>query len=102
MFRGSEIKYTLGMGIFPERLNQILRRQQLPPNWIAVVFDTSGVIVARTHNQERFVGQRGAEVALKAISERSDGTKWAERHNGSLVERAAKHAPARANKAETG
>lgn len=74
VYRGGEIKYTLGMSIIPERLNEILMQQKLPPNWIAVVFDKSGVIVARTHYSERFVGERGAEGALQAISEHSDGT----------------------------
>jgi hypothetical protein len=74
VFRDGEIKYSLDMGIFPEQLNDILKSQRLPPNWIAVVFDTAGVIVARTHSPARFVGEKGAQPALDAISERGDGT----------------------------
>ena len=72
--RGDEIKYSLAMSILPERLNDILKQQKLPPNWIVAIFDKSGTIVARTHNPERFVGQRGVEAALKAIAEHGDGT----------------------------
>ena len=69
-----ETVYMLSMGIVPERLNEILKRQRLPPNWIAVVFDRSGTIVARTHSPERFVGEKAATEALHGISERRDGT----------------------------
>lgn len=82
VFRDDEVKYMLGMGIFADRFNEILQRQQLPTNWIAVILDKSGVIVARTHNPERFIGERGAEVALKAISERGDGTTSFETREG--------------------
>lgn len=72
--RDGETVYMLSMGIFPERLNEILKRQRLPPNWIAVVFDRSGTIVARTHSPERFVGEKGATDALQGNSESRDGT----------------------------
>ena len=74
IFRGQEVKYTLGVGIYLEHLNQILARQRLPPNWTAVVLDTSGVIVARSHSPDRFIGKKGAQAGLQAISERGDGT----------------------------
>lgn len=72
--RDGETVYMLSMGIFPERLNEILKRQRLPPNWIAVVFDRSGTIVARTHSPDRFIGEKGATDALQGISESRDGT----------------------------
>jgi two-component system, sensor histidine kinase and response regulator len=73
VFRGKEVRYVLGVGIAPQRLNEILKRQQLPPNWIAVVIDSSGAIVARTHSPDRFVGKQAATGALKALSENHDG-----------------------------
>jgi two-component system, sensor histidine kinase and response regulator len=74
VFQDEKVKYTLGVGIYPERFNEILRRQQLPPNWIAVILDKSGVIVARTHGAEVFTGKKAALTALTAMSEQSDGT----------------------------
>jgi hypothetical protein len=48
VFRGKEVKYTLAVGLFPERLNDLLIHQGLQPNWVVSVFDTSGTIAART------------------------------------------------------
>lgn len=74
VFRGGEIKYALGVGLALESFSEILQGQRLPPKWIAVILDKSGVIVARTHSPERFVGQKAASTALKAMSESRDGT----------------------------
>ncbi|CAH2605918.1 Histidine kinase (plasmid) [Rhodovastum atsumiense] len=36
--------------------DEAVRRQHLPPGWVAAVLDRKGTIVARTHSPERFVG----------------------------------------------
>ena len=59
VFRGDKVAYVLGAGILPERLTEILTQQRLPEDWIAVIFDSAGTIVARTHQMERFVGKEG-------------------------------------------
>jgi signal transduction histidine kinase len=74
VFRGNEVRYAIAVGIVPQWLNEILKRQQLPPNWIAVVIDSSGAIVARTHSPDRFVGKKAATGTIKALSENRDGT----------------------------
>jgi two-component system, sensor histidine kinase and response regulator len=68
-----KVKYTLSVGVFPQRLNELLIRQKLPPNWIASVFDTSSVIVARTHNSERFSGRKASPMLLAAMAGTSSG-----------------------------
>jgi signal transduction histidine kinase len=73
VFRGNEPRYTLSISVFPERLNALLIRQRLPPNWTAVVFDTSGVIAARTQSPERFVGQKGSPALLAAMAQAATG-----------------------------
>ncbi len=67
VFRGSEIKYTLAVGLFPESLNELLKRQGLPPEWFVSIFDSSGTIVARIPGPERFVGRKGAPLLLSAM-----------------------------------
>jgi two-component system sensor histidine kinase/response regulator len=74
VFQNEKVKYTLGVGLYPERLNEILKRQRLPPNWIAVILDKSGVIVARTLNPERYIGQKAVPALLTAMKEETDGT----------------------------
>jgi signal transduction histidine kinase len=73
VFRGNEIKYTLGIGIFPERLTELLTHQGLPSNWVVSVFDTSGVIAASSHSPERFIGQKGSPLLLAALAQAHDG-----------------------------
>jgi signal transduction histidine kinase len=69
----NQVKYTLSVGVFPERLTELLVRQKLPPSWIAAIIDTSGVIVARTHNPDRFIGQNAAPLLLEAMARASSG-----------------------------
>jgi signal transduction histidine kinase len=73
VFIDGKIKYTLGAGFFPELLNELLLRQHLPPNWIAVILDKSGVITARTLSPEKFVGQKRTPAMATAMAAASDG-----------------------------
>jgi hypothetical protein len=73
VFRDNEVKYALSVGVFPQRMAELLIRQKLPSNWIAAVLDTSGVIVARTHNAERFAGQKAAPLLLQAMTRELSG-----------------------------
>jgi two-component system sensor histidine kinase/response regulator len=73
VLRDDKVKYVLSIGVFTQRLNDLLIRQKLPLHWIAVIVDTSGVIVARTHNPERFVGQKAAPLLLEAMARAPSG-----------------------------
>lgn len=55
--------------IAPAALYDVLLRQKLPANWIAAVLDRSGAVVARSHEQERFVGTRARAALLARIAE---------------------------------
>jgi len=50
--------YDLSIGLFPERKSEILRQQHLPAGWIAGVIDSTGIIIARSRNEARYVGAR--------------------------------------------
>ncbi len=56
--RGGQVIYALDIGIHAERFSQILLQQKLPGDWIISLVDGQGVIVARTHFADRFVGQK--------------------------------------------
>jgi two-component system sensor histidine kinase/response regulator len=73
VFRGNEVKYTLAIGLFTERLHDLLIHQGLPSDWIVSIFDASGTIAARTHDPERFVGKKGAPGLLSAMAQTRDG-----------------------------
>jgi PAS domain S-box-containing protein len=70
---GNEVKYTLAVGLFPEHLIELLRRQRLPRTWIATVLDTAGVSAARTRSPELFVGRKAAPSLLTALAHGSEG-----------------------------
>lgn len=71
--RDGQVVYDISMGIFPDRLGEILRRQELPPGWVGAVFDSRGTIVARTHDADRYVGQKGAPALVERMSQLPEG-----------------------------
>ncbi|MCB1888520.1 MAG: response regulator [Rhodocyclaceae bacterium] len=69
---GTEVTHVLSLAISFERLNQILSQQQLPETWQTAIYDRNGIIVARTHQPEKFVGEKLAP-AMYAIRESPEG-----------------------------
>lgn len=57
-----------------QRLGSVFRHQPLPPAWISSVYDASGTIVARTHEPERFVGQKARPETLQTVARAADGS----------------------------
>jgi signal transduction histidine kinase/ActR/RegA family two-component response regulator len=57
VFRDGQVVYVLAMGIGPEILAALLQEQDLSPDWIAGIFDRKGIIVARNHEADRFLGK---------------------------------------------
>ncbi len=55
--QGDKVAYTLLMVLTSDSFNQLLAQQKLPEDWVAVIVDQQGKILARTHAPERFVGQ---------------------------------------------
>ncbi len=71
--RGGAVAYLLAAGVSPEQLGAILSRERLPEGWIAGIFDSTGTVVARTHEMERFLGQKGApELVRRMALQRED------------------------------
>lgn len=67
VIRNGKVKYDLSMGFLPAYLGEILRLQRIPPHSVAAIFDSKGVIVARTWDAERFVGHKGAPELVKRM-----------------------------------
>ena len=74
VFRDGKVVYALSVGVLPERFRAILSGQQLPPGWIGAVFDTTGTVVARTQEHERFVGGKGAPALVERMALAAEGT----------------------------
>jgi signal transduction histidine kinase/CheY-like chemotaxis protein len=73
VFSNGKVIYSLAMGIFADRLGDILRRQNLPPDWITAIFDSSGTIAARTHNPEQYVGEKASASFLRTSADVREG-----------------------------
>ena len=66
-------RYTLAIGIFPERLSAILRRQNMPSDWVAAIVDSSDTIVARTVGGEEFIGKKVSSDLGRALMAAREG-----------------------------
>jgi two-component system sensor histidine kinase/response regulator len=73
VFSDGKVIYCLTMGIFADRLADILRRQNLPPDWVTAIFDSTGTIAARTHNAEQYVGAKGSAAFLQGSANVAEG-----------------------------
>lgn len=72
--RAGRRPYVLAAGLTPARLSSILAQQHLPRDWVAAIFDSTGTIVARTHEPQRFIGQKGAPALVQRMKEIAEGT----------------------------
>ncbi|MGH6647642.1 hybrid sensor histidine kinase/response regulator [Aquabacterium sp.] len=71
--RNGKILYSLNAGLFPDRVANVLMAQKLPPNWIAVVLDSRGTVVARTHESNRFLGHSAVPDLVRMTREQREG-----------------------------
>jgi signal transduction histidine kinase len=73
VFRDGRVVYYLSMRFTPERLREVLVRQNLPPGWVVSIFDRQGTIVARTHDQDKYVGQTGSRELVRRMMQVKEG-----------------------------
>lgn len=85
--------YSLGVGITPSQFNAILRAQRLPPGWVAAVFDSSGTIVGRNHNPEKFVGNKVTPLLRQAMQRSPEGTIEAHSQEGTPLQSSYSRSP---------
>ncbi|QOY95006.1 response regulator [Massilia sp. UMI-21] len=61
------VRYHLAMGINLATLQPLLERQHFRPEWIVTLVDRQGVVLARSRNPERYVGERAGAAALHRL-----------------------------------
>ncbi len=66
--------YALAASFSPAQLSEMLRKTELPPDWVGAIFDSSGRIVARTHRMEAYVGRPGAPALVQRMQQVSEDT----------------------------
>ncbi|MGE5469051.1 MAG: diguanylate cyclase [Ignavibacteria bacterium] len=68
-----KVIYVLTTVIRPDILNDILKSQGLPQDWIAAVLDSEGTFVTRTRSPEEFVGKKPSAELLRHAGESLEG-----------------------------
>src|SRR5438270_8986860 len=69
VFRDGQVVYVLAMGLGPEILSSLLKKQSLSPDWTAGILDRKGIIVARNRELDRFLGKSASPMLLEAMRE---------------------------------
>ncbi|HEY9738374.1 MAG TPA: ATP-binding protein, partial [Trichocoleus sp.] len=74
VMQGDELRYVLTAVITPQALAEVVEEQApVEGEWTRTVVDSQGVVVARTRDPERFVGQRGTPSFLERIGASPEG-----------------------------
>lgn len=68
VLQNGEVRYRLGMGLATGRLQTLLTQQGFPTDWLVVVVDRKGVVVARSRSHEKFVGKTANPGLLERIA----------------------------------
>ncbi len=69
VIRDGRVLYSLTAILAPDRFFALLQRERaFPDEWVRGVLDANNVIVARTRDQERWVGQRGTPRFLERVA----------------------------------
>ncbi|WP_421994612.1 sensor histidine kinase [Reyranella sp.] len=54
--RGDDLRFVMSLGLLPEDLRDLLQSQGLPPQWSATIWDSRGIVMARTRDHARLLG----------------------------------------------
>jgi two-component sensor histidine kinase len=68
VLQDGEVRYVLSLGCLPSEIERILKDQNMPPEWVTMVWDRNGAIVARSRDMEAFAGTQVPE-SLRAPSQ---------------------------------
>ncbi|PKU26360.1 EAL domain-containing protein [Telmatospirillum siberiense] len=83
--REGRVVYCLRMSVLVDIFSQALRDQAVPPGWTVALISQSGVIIARNHEAEQFVGERSRDDIFEAIASRREGVFDSVTHEGTQV-----------------
>ncbi|HEY5798857.1 MAG TPA: ATP-binding protein, partial [Burkholderiaceae bacterium] len=61
-------KFGLLQAYSPSYFSKAFSERQLPATWLVGVFDRDGIIIARSHNADKFVGKKAKPEILQALA----------------------------------
>jgi diguanylate cyclase (GGDEF)-like protein/PAS domain S-box-containing protein len=59
---------SLNANIDPAQLSLILKEQKLPDTWRAAITDAKGIVVARSHEPEKYIGMRVPPLLMESMA----------------------------------
>lgn len=74
VWRDGTVKYALGARIFASSLTDLLLRQKIPPGGVVTVLDADRMIMARTRNEDKYVGGPPAGNFLERVHTAAEGS----------------------------
>jgi two-component sensor histidine kinase len=73
VFRDGKVVHVLSLNPTIELFAELIARQRPQSDWVVAVFDGAGVVVARTPNPDRFLGQRASPTLYPELRARTEG-----------------------------
>lgn len=56
VLRDGQVRYVMSLGLLPDDLVELLKSQQLGAEWVTLIWDANGVILARSRDSMRYAG----------------------------------------------
>src|SRR4051812_3633458 len=72
--RAGQLKYVLGARLYTRAFTQILQRQSVPPGGVVTLLDAEPKIIARTLNEDRFIGRKPSAEFVSRSQAESEGS----------------------------
>jgi two-component sensor histidine kinase len=57
VLRAGELRFVLSLGLLPDDLASLLRDQKLDSHWVSLIWDAHNVVLARSRDNEDYVGR---------------------------------------------
>ncbi len=57
VLQDGQVRYVMSLGLLPDDLVALLNSQKLEPEWVTLIWDANGVIMARSRDNVRFLGK---------------------------------------------
>jgi PAS domain S-box-containing protein len=93
VMRNGQVQYVLESSTSPAFLATLLSQQKIPPQWRGTIIDNNKIIIARTRNPERYIGQRTLPTLEAETSATTEGWFRDVTHEDIAVYTAFSHSP---------
>jgi PAS domain S-box-containing protein len=57
IIENGQVRYVISLGLVPEDLLELLKAQNLGPEWVTLVWDRKGILLARSKDNTKYVGK---------------------------------------------